>query len=172
MTFEHWLTIGIIFSGIVGPTLAVFIQFRISQPKGAKEPKQPQTSTQGKYGFSPKYLPVAVSTSCILYNIYLLVREFHATTPITRGSIVAISLIVSAILLSIVCLGAILVLAKVAYPLLNLSKETTVIIKGVLGITDNHEERLYKIEVAQFDKPAQEYLATLPEHPKARNTDI
>jgi len=171
MTIDRWLTVGLIFSGVVGPTLAVFIQFRISQPKQAENPRL-KTSTQNENGLFRKYRVVTISILFILYDIYLLVSEVHKTTPITRGSILLISTVVAAISFNLLSLGAIFVLANIAYPLLNLSKEITAIVKGILGITDSHEERVYKLEIANFDRSTREYLTAPPEHPKSRSTDI
>jgi len=104
MTIEHWLMMAAIISTLIAPTLQTLVQSRINQPKPAPDPSQPKNRSQRIKGWfirlieSPWRLPLL---SIVVY-IYLLFTELRDTRPVTRGTILAISIGVAGIWFSIV----------------------------------------------------------------------
>jgi hypothetical protein len=111
MTIENWLMIAVIISTLIAPTLALFIQSLISQPKPTPELSQPKNRIQriGDWLAQSPWLPWVLVIP-ILLNIYILLKEFHNTTPVTRGVVVLIAVAVAGIAFNFLNINNILAL--------------------------------------------------------------
>src|ERR1700675_1808181 len=100
MTIENWLTIAVIISTLIAPTLANLIQSRAEHhTKPTPEANQPKNLSQRIWRWfirlsnSPWILPPFL----MLINIYALLSDFRKTTPVTRLTVYQISSYVAGI---------------------------------------------------------------------------
>jgi len=100
MTFDHWLTIGVIVATLIGPSVAEFVKARLNQPKAHPHLNQPETRIRRIMGWlanilqSPWYLPGFL----ILANSYFLRQQLLSTGPLTRHVVLSICESVAGIL--------------------------------------------------------------------------
>jgi hypothetical protein len=107
----NWLTITLsastIIATVIAPLLAVFIQFRISQPKSTPDPNQPKNLIQRIGGWLNHFALSGWFVSLPLLGIPLDIWQIHSelakTTPLTRGSVFGISMLLSSIVFIALC---------------------------------------------------------------------
>lgn len=101
MTLDHALMIAVIISTLAAPTIQTLIEFRLARPKASPEENQPNTLIHRIRGgfisvFKSLWFIVGWPLVFISVNIFSLIRELDRTTPITRGSVLDISVTVAA----------------------------------------------------------------------------
>jgi hypothetical protein len=110
MTTEHWITIVLITTSfiaqLIAPTLSALVMSRMSQPKPTPQANQPKKRSQSSGGWLSRFIQspwfVWGQLLIIPLNLWALSREFAETGPITHSSILAISITVGGIFLSLV----------------------------------------------------------------------
>jgi hypothetical protein len=99
MESANWLPIvSIIISAattLAAPTLALFAAPRMNQPRPKPEPKNPKNRTQriGAWFMRVSRFSPVLSLLAIVFNIWALHHEINRSTPITRDTILGISLL-------------------------------------------------------------------------------
>jgi hypothetical protein len=142
MTNDNWVTIALISSSfiaqLIAPTLASLVMSRINQPKPTPELTQPKTWSQRIGGWvmrvclSPWILP----PFAISLNIYVLIRGFRDTSPITRAVVLQISEAVAATFFSLLNMSLLIVSRAQVDSTREQATQTRLIVDVVKDIVD------------------------------------
>ena len=108
MTVEHLLTITAIIATsittLIAPILSAWGTSRFSQPKPIPEPNQPKNQIQRRGGWIERvFLSKWFSWGQLLiipYDIWAIYKELAKTTPLTRQSVLGVSVLVVVIVAS------------------------------------------------------------------------
>ncbi|MHB8389505.1 MAG: hypothetical protein ACYDBH_07985 [Acidobacteriaceae bacterium] len=156
MTIDRWLMLALTFCTFVGPILAVLIQFHINQPRSAPEKTQLKRPIQKMYKwFFSSYLFTGLPLLAAAFDIYILFRVARYVAPITRVSVIEISIAGALCIFNIMSFMALLLLQKVV---------------DVIGRMNDHIGRLIDYVEKLHERVAVLELARLSEAGPSRNS--
>jgi hypothetical protein len=142
MTTNPWqivLNISYFIAQLIAPTLALLVMYRINRPKPTPSPNHPKNLIQrlggGLISFlrSPWRVALLIVLPGILFNIYSPHTELRNTVPITRGSVLLISLAVMGIWFNILNVSVLWIWRSIERQIDIISKQTDVA-SGILDL--------------------------------------